>query len=252
MAMADESRAGRTKIVGSARNAVRILDWLSRQERPVRLTDVAGPLGINQSTCFNILLTLAEDGFVLVRDRTYALGPEAVHLAYRTLELIDDFSRVQMLLERFSREHQVNVLMWRIEGDDAVAVTTSSKPSSLARINVTPRRRMPMLNGSIGRVVAAFLPMDRDHLEVEFRRAGWRALSFEHFLQQAEEARRAGYAVECGDVAEGVHAVAAPVLGADGTLDRIVSIYALAADLPESRIHPMGKALADLAAAIAR
>lgn len=238
------------KIVGSARNATRILDWLSRQARPARLADVSGALAINPSTCLNILHTLAEDGFVLARDKTYALGPEAAAFAYRTLQTVDDFSRVQMLLERFSREHEVNVLIWRIEGDDAVAITTSSEPSSLLTVNVTPRRRMPMLNGSIGRIVAAFKPIEQEKLQAEFARAGWKALTFERFMEQAQEARTAGYAIECGDVVEGIHAVAAPIISADGGLDRIVSIYALAADLPRSRIHEMGQSIVELAHAI--
>jgi DNA-binding IclR family transcriptional regulator len=250
--MSENAGPKSAKIVGSARNATRILQWLSRQERPMRLADVAGPLAINPSTCLNILHTLAEDGFVVVRDKSYALGPEAVAFAYRTLEAVDDFSRVQMLLDRFAREHSVNVLIWRIEGDDAVAVTASSEPSALLAINVTPRRRMPMLNGSIGRVVAAFMPLARERLEAEFQRAGWRTLTLERFLEQAEEAQRNGYAIECGDVAEGVHAVAAPVLAADGQLDRIVSVYALAADLPLSSIHETGRALAQLADDIGR
>lgn len=238
------------KIVGSARNAMRVLDWLSRQERPVRLADVAGTLAINPSTCLNILHTLAEDGFVVVRDKSYALGPETVNLAYRALEKVDDFSRVQMLLERFSREHQVNVLTWRIDEGDAIAVNTASEPVIQTAINVTPRRRMPMLNGSIGRIVAAYKPMERDELRAEFARAGWKSLTFERFLEQAQDARVAGYAIECGDVVDGIHAVAAPVLSADGKLNRIVSIFGLAADLPQSRIHEMGRALVQLAKAI--
>ncbi len=248
--MANDAGPRSAKIVGSARNATRILQWLSRQVRPVRLADVAGSLGINPSTCFNILHTLVEDGFVLARNRTYVLGPEAVHFAYRTLETIDDFSRVQMLLERFSRDHRVNVLMWRIEGNDAVAITTSSEPSALLAINVTPRRLMPMLNGSIGRIVAAFKPMTREEQQAEFKRAGWKALSFDRFMEQANEARIAGYALECGDVVEGIHAIAVPVLASDGTLDRMISVYALATALPETRIHQTAEALAELANAI--
>lgn len=235
------------KIVGSARNAMRILDWLSRQERPARLADVAGSLAINPSTCLNILLTMAEDGFVTVRDKTYGLGPEAVAFAYRTLETVDHFSRVQMLVEQFSRDHRVNVLIWRIEGNDAVAISTSSEPSTLLAINITPRRRMPMLYGSIGRVVAAFRPMARDELEAEFARAGWKSLSLRQFLDQADEAKRTGYAIECGDVVEGVHAVAAPLLGPDRTLDRVISTYALVNDLPIPRMHHIGAALVELA-----
>jgi len=240
------------KIVGSARNATRILQWLSRQERPARLADVAGSLAINPSTCLNILHTLAEDGFVLARERTYSLGPEAVTFAYRTLESIDAFSRVQMLVDRFSREHDVNVLIWRIDEGDAIAVNTASEPATRMAINVTPRRRMPMLNGSIGRIVAAYRPMERDELQAEFARAGWKSLSLAQFLAQVEDARAAGYAIECGDVVDGIHAVAAPVLSADGELDRIVSIFGLAADLPQSRIHEMGRSLVELAKAIGR
>lgn len=218
----------------------------------MRLADVAGSLSINPSTCLNILHTLAEDGFVTARDRTYALGPEMVNLAYGALEAVDEFSQVQMLIDRFSRDHHVNVRMWRIDGNDAIAVTSSSEPSAPMAINVIPQRRMPMLNGSIGRIVAAFKPMARAELQTEFARVEWRALSFERFLEQAEHARMAGYAIECGDVVEGINAVAAPVFAADGSLDRIISIFALAVDLPRSRIDKTGEALAELAARIGR
>ena len=83
--MSENAGPKSAKIVGSARNATRILQWLSRQERPVRLAEVSGTLAINPSTCLNILHTLAEDGFVVVRDKSYALGPETVNLAYRAL-----------------------------------------------------------------------------------------------------------------------------------------------------------------------
>jgi DNA-binding IclR family transcriptional regulator len=48
---------------------------------------------------------------------------------------------------------------------------------------------MPMLNGSIGRIVAAYRPMERDESQAEFARAGWKSLSLAQFLAQVEDAR---------------------------------------------------------------
>jgi DNA-binding IclR family transcriptional regulator len=71
-------------------------------------------------------------------------------------------------------------------------------------------------------------------------------------MEQANEARSVGFALECGDVVEGIHAIAAPVLASDGTLDRVISVYALATALPEKRMRQTAQALANLANAISR
>jgi DNA-binding IclR family transcriptional regulator len=235
------------KIVGSSRNALRILDWLSRQERPVRLADVAGTLALNPSTCLNILHTLAEDGFVQVRDRTYALGPEAVAFAYRALETVDDFSRVQQLIERFSRQHGMSVVLWRIEENDVVAISSFADPSALLAVNVNPMRRMPMLTGSVGRLIAGFMPMTPEMLRTEFERANWPNLTYEKFMAQVADAKEAGFAMECGDYVDGIHALAAPIIDTNGGIYRAVSLYALANELPKERMPDVGNDLRKLA-----
>lgn len=235
------------KIVGSARNATRILQWLSRQERPARLADVAGSLAINPSTCLNILHTLAEDGFVLVREKTYALGSEAVAFAYRTLETVDDFSRVQQLIERFSRQYGISVVLWRIEENDVVAISTFADPSALLAVNVSPMRRMPMLTGSVGRLIAGWMPMTPEMLRLEFERANWPNLTFEIFMAQVADAKEAGFAMECGDYVDGIHALAAPIPDNNGGIYRAVSLYALANELPKEKMQDIGHDLCKLA-----
>lgn len=248
--MTQERRAQSAKAVGSARNATRILDYLSRQPAPVRLTDIVGALGINSSTCFNILHTLVEDGFVIVQNRAYSAGPELVHLAYRVLESVDDLSRVQMLIERFSQVHRVSVVLWHLDQDNVVAVRSQTDNSMLLSVNVSLMRKMPMLTGSVGRVIAGLLPLSAARLKAEFARAQWPSLTLEQFKAQAALASERGYAIETGDYSDGIHAIAAPVPGPQDGIFRIVSIYALANDLPLEAMSRVGEALVQLASEI--
>src|ERR1700756_1386642 len=77
--------------VGAVTNAARILGHLGAAPGPLRLTQISRPLGINTSTCLNILRTLVAEGLVRLDGptKTYRLGRRIVELARDALHRED-------------------------------------------------------------------------------------------------------------------------------------------------------------------
>lgn len=239
------------KVVGSALNALRIVRYLSQRKQPARLSDIAKELEINSSTCFNILRTLSAAGFVASADKTYTLGEETLRIAFRALGQWDDLGRINAALAEFAVAHNVTVILWRVEDGDLVSIAAANPPASMVTIRSEPGRRIPLLSGSMGRVIGSFAGLPEAKLREAFARIDWQDFDWERFQADVRATKARGFAMERSNFLRGMHALAAPVPRGDRKLERIVSVFALAHDLPEARMEDLGLELMQFARALA-
>lgn len=61
---AGESSRPPVKLVGAVVSALDIMRFLAQADEPLRLAQISRSLGLNNSTCFNILRTLELEGIV--------------------------------------------------------------------------------------------------------------------------------------------------------------------------------------------
>lgn len=239
--------------VGAVSSAVRILRYLATLGEPVRLVRVVSDLQLNKSTCLNILRTLVDEGLVTHQPaaKTYALGQGLVDMARGALMGLAERDLVQPLLDSFSIRHVLSVILWRRIGRELVVIAHSAEGTPV-HIKALIGTRVPLLTGSMGRVIAGCGKLDEDLLRAAFtERDGPESHSFDAYMAEANQVRDrrwSGDASTLGDIRNGL---AAPV-PADGEIEKVVSVVLIANQFAPEELPALGQALVGLGEDIAR
>lgn len=228
------------RTVGALVQALRILRHLSAQGTPEGVSAIARAAGVNGSTCFNILRTLAAEGLVVFDPvaKTYRLGLGVLELAIGLLGA-NPGDLIRPELERLALAHGALICLWHItDNDRLVLIERAFDPGSI-RVELPPGKRLPALAGGVGRVIAAL----RDYSEAELRRRfaelRWQsAPRFEEYRASIIEAGQRGYGLDIGQLYIGVDVVGAVVRDHEGRPRYGVSSITLHGHIPvESRVR---------------
>lgn len=214
-AISEAPPAGRGEVPAVAAS-IRILRHLAAARVPLGVTPLARALGLNTSTCFNILRTLAQGELVRFDPDTksYSLDFGLVDLARAAFAQGADQARMQPLMRQFALRHGVTVSFWRPAGADRMVLTQVAESDQVMRIRMGVGQRLPLLIGAMGRVAGAFGGMDEAEIRRRFDLLRWqRNFTLEEFLAQVAETRRRGWALDDGHYVQGVTTLSAPVPG---------------------------------------
>ena len=224
-----DAAAGGSAPVGAVANAARILGYLGAAEAPLRLTQISRPLGINTSTCLNILRTLVAEGFVRVdaAAKTYGLGRRIVELARDALNHGENLGAVRPAMEALAQRYGITVMLWgRLDPEHLILLATAvGEP--LRSIHAELGMRVPLLTGSMGRLFGAGL--DRKTLRRLFNVIAWqKPLDFETYLLEVEEATDRGWTLDAGYFNTAMWGLSAPASWHGAQIDRVISAVLLA------------------------
>ncbi|MBL6457343.1 IclR family transcriptional regulator [Belnapia sp. T6] len=217
---AADPRAARGEVPAVAA-AIRILRHLAASPAPQGVTPLARALGLHTSTCFNILRTLAQGQLVRfdTEAKTYALDLGLVDLARAAFARGAEAAHLQPLMRQLALRHGVTVALWRPDGPDRMVLSHVAESDQVMRIRMGVGQRLPVLIGAMGRIAAAFGEMGEAEMRRRFAALRWqRPFPFETFMEQVEEARARGWALDDGYYMQGVTTISAPVRGGDGLL----------------------------------
>lgn len=236
-------------------NAMQILRQLARSGEPARAVDLARLLGINHSTCFNILRTLvAED--VLSFDplsKTYAAS---IGLANLVGQFVTQGQRLEVakpLMHELARQFAVTITLWRPIGTDRIVLVSSEVSPTDLRIDMAEGQRLPYLMGASGRLFAGQSGMSETDIRAAFEAIRWsEPLSFEHYWREVQDAGKRGYAIDDGNFARGIMVLAAPVYDGNGALAFTVSAVMFRNQFDKAGIAQVGKALNALGKELSR
>lgn len=207
------------KLVGAVASATKVLRHLSTAPSPVGVTQLARELHLNPSTCFNILKTLVHDDLVRFdpRSKTYAISLGVIELAKGALTQSAELRVIQPMMTTLAKTHDVTVTLWRRVSDDRMMLVAGAESDAAIRIHMTIGTRAPLLLGAMGRVMAASLNIPKDELKQRFDKLRWnRPIDFDLFLDQVEETKRNGWAIDDGYYHRGTMTVCAPVITGNG------------------------------------
>jgi len=236
-------------IVKPVVNAVRILRYLTQKGAPERAADIARHLGINPSTCFNILRTLVAEDVVDFNalSKTYSAG---LGLARLVEQLVTQGQRLQLALSpmrELATRFGVTVTLWRRMGSDRIVLMHSESSPTHVHIDMPAGQRLPLLMGASGRLFVGRMGLSDDELRLAFEPIRWaRNLSFETYQREVNRARRRGWAVDDGYFSAGVLAVAAPVCDPSDHITFTVSAVMIRGQRSEAEVEAIGEALRDL------
>lgn len=210
------------KLVGAVVNAAKILRFLQATQGPATVTQITRGVKINPSTCFNILRTLIQEDFVQfdTTAKTYQLSLGLVALARGALEHSPELHLLKPKIDELARTHRIMVAIWRKISDDRIMLVAAAESDAPVRIHARAGTRSPLLLGASGRVFAAYSGLSKSALKERFQKLRLsRPLEFETYLQQMEEVRRLGWAIDDGYAYAGTVTIAAPVLEPGGGLN---------------------------------
>lgn len=241
------------KPVGAVISAVRVLRYLAKLNGSVRGSKVARDLGLNTSTCFNILQTLATENLVRFDpdSKRYRLGYGVLDLASSNAIMGGAMTEVREMMQQVSDRYDVTMSLWRRISDTRMLLTVVTTTARQTRVHMTPGQRLPLLVGSAGRVMAGWLNLGEADLKRRFEEVRWiRPVSFESYRQEVREARERGWALDTGDFVAGLHSLSAPVVDERGQPLLVCTATVFSGLYTPERGETLGAALVALAAVL--
>jgi len=247
-----EARSG-GRSVRAVVQAMRILRNLAGQGPPAGVTAIARATGMNPSTCFNILRTLAAEGLVVfdAQAKTYRLGLGVMELATGLMGA-SPIDLIRPDLERLALNRPAVLCIWIVTNTDRIVLADRIwDPGNPVRTEIAPNLRLPSFAGAVGRCVAASRRVSEDELRHRFAGIRWQnPPEFSEYLADIRAAERLGYAFDRGQAFIGLDSAAAVVTDQNGQPRYGLSAVVIHGQVSYADLDAMGAELGDSAARI--
>ncbi len=237
----DQPTAG--KFVGAVENAVTVLRYLAHASGPAGVAPIARETGLNVSTTFNILRTLAKERLVTFETttKTYSIALGMLEFSAPLLGT-DQVNLIHPELERLSTEHSSLIGLWKITPNDRIVLVDRIVGANVVRVDMSIGSRLPAFVGAVGRCIAATRKLSAKQLEAHFRRLRWQTPArFEDYAADVAVAEKRGYAFDYGQLFKGVDIVAAVIRDHTGEARFGISGIVIAGQLPRPALTALGQ-----------
>ncbi|HEY0186433.1 MAG TPA: IclR family transcriptional regulator [Cellulomonas sp.] len=198
-----------------------VLTYVAGSPEGIRLSDVARGCGIPKATCFRILNTLEEDGWLVSdpssRKFRIALKPTLMFQQYATPRSAAAF--VRTTLERIAETTGETAGIDQLVGTSVFVLAEAHGPHLITHGRRQVPRILPAWRTSTGKTLMAFgadaLP-GRDLVESSLAEDPSPVVAtYEDFLREIERARDHGFATAYDELEPGSAAVSVPVRTGD-------------------------------------
>jgi len=193
-------------------SAVELLEILTEDHTAPTLPYLAETMGLSRNKVFRLLATLEERGLVEKEDTTgcYRLGLPAAELAQKVLKSVSLIQIAHPIMESLARKHDEAVYMTVLSGDDVIFL---DMVDSVQQIKAAPLvgERFPFFTNAAGKAIRAL--ESRDILERFFRKRARRETvpDQERLVEELNQIRSRGVAVDANGLGEGIITVAVAV-----------------------------------------
>lgn len=199
-------------MANSVTRALRILELLSKAEKPLLLTTISTALGIPKSTAHSILKDLASERFIELHEpASYTAGLKLFEVGSSYLRMAGVVGVVTPELARLTRTLNVTSHYAVLDHRDAVYLCKEDPPGLGIQLASSLGARLPAHLTAVGKTCLSWLPEDQlaEHLAKGSDSTGGLGV-------EMAEIRRNGYATDDGATALGIQCVAAPVFDLNG------------------------------------
>lgn len=238
-------------MIQSVERAFAILEQFSQNERELGVTVIANRVGLHKSTCFGLLYTLQELGYIQQNPETgrYGLGLKIFELGQTYLAGQDLRQLANPYLRRLVEQTQETVHLVVLEGRTAVyidkvegshAITISSRIGQRAKMHCT----------GVGKALMAHMP-EADLSEVltgDLERCTEHTITDKAALHEHLKAvRESGYAIDDEEIEVGLRCVAAPIFNSHNQVIGAVSMSGPSGRIPRERFETLSRMVRDTA-----
>jgi IclR family acetate operon transcriptional repressor len=190
-------------------------------------SDLARQLAMPRTTAFRLLRTLVGEGLMEEQDGGYRLGVGMLRLALRTLEGIDVRGKSVPVLRELSQQSGETAHVAVLADDKALLVEVCDSPNPL-RVASRAGSLVDLHCSSVGKIFLAWgTPEWRDSIldEIKLPQPN-RGLqkSRTEFVQELEQIRTLGYALDDEEYLDGVRCLAVPVYDVAGRVVAAIGI----------------------------
>lgn len=231
--------------------AVRVLDQVAADGR-LGISELARRAGFGKSTVHGLVAALTEEGMLAVDGRGYRLGPHLLELAARAWDH-SLLGAAQSALNAFGSESGETAFFGRLESNRVTILAKRDSPRPLS-LSSPIGTSMPVLAGALGPAYLATLSSDeaRRYLDGHAlpRHTERSIVEVDAYLEAAEEARQAGYALDRGQYLPGVVAAATAFTAFGATY--VVWAVGIERENDGPALEALGNAVERAAAAIHR
>lgn len=230
--------------------AILILEYLAHEKPEATMSEIATALGLNKSTCFNILKSLVQSSMVVRDPRMpiYRLGPKLVELGSASRRNYSYREHVRRELQPLVEKYELACLIGQLLPNDAgIVLTDRITPSGKTVISAPVGQVHPLSVPAMGRAVLATRPFEAVTGLREILPAGAGDDEFDQLRSQLEKFRRQGFATSLEEYLEGVNAVATTVSGPDGEIALILCLMGPAEEFERDTVEEAGHELRSVA-----
>lgn len=232
--------------------AVRVIEFLVAEwPQPVPVGRFVSDLGINRSTCYNVLATLQESNWVLnLGDRAgWTLGSRLLTLTGASEKFLGPILGDE--LENLGRALGIVVYAAKEDADGGYTVVARSDPNTGIRLTVGVGDRFPYSSPALMGAFWAFRRRDAFADLVSERPLEMfteHTLHVDDALRELDAIADRGYSRVIRQFTGETAAVGAPVVDARGRVTLVICGVALTTDLNETNIDRVGELIRDAAA----
>jgi DNA-binding IclR family transcriptional regulator len=215
---ADNNQAKKPYKVPAVEQAIRVMLCLADNgSNPKSLTDICQEVGIHRSKAFSILNTLNEYGFVKKNPnrKGYVLGPGLLTIAGKLLDTLNLPRIAEPVLLDLAKKAGATVALGIISDDKTYVVAEYLGAPGIG-VSSPIGYVTPITYGAHGKVIAASLPEDELEEMLKDKNLYFYGspdkFNEERLREELATCRQTGFALELGDIQQGMNAVAAPIL----------------------------------------
>ncbi len=204
---------------------------------PSGLMEIAEALSLNKSTVHRAVSSLQYMGYVRQDQESgkYETTFKIVDMANHVMEKMDIVQTVRPYLRKLSDACGETVHFVRMEEADVVYIDKVESFNNNVRMVSHVGSRIPFYRSAVGKALAAKMPQEEvrrlwDSCSIE-RMTPYTITNFEEFLENLEEIRHKGYALDNEENETGVRCIAAALDFREGEYG-----YAFSISVPISRM----------------
>lgn len=244
----------RSYSVPAAAKTARIVQLLANEPAGQRMTDIAAILSLNISTCHNILRTLRDEGLLYynMHSKLYCLSFSILMALGRNLRQGAAMYPLIRIANDLSNAAKMTLIVGDASDQRGIKIVYGSEPDGILSIGSTSFDRVPLLAGSLGRVVAAWGGLPEETLRHSFALSQHEnCRDFESFMADVEAARATGVAIDNGTWQRGIWGIAAPIPTRIGKVEHILCLSCAVSSLRHEQIPELSRMLLRAARQIA-
>lgn len=206
------------QFVQSLARGITVIKTFDAENSAMPLTEIASRADLSRATTRRFLLTLEELGYVNFNGKLFSLTPKILELGYSYLSGIGLPELAQPHLEKFSAETTESASLSVLNGKSVVYVARVMVKKIMA-VNISIGTSFPAYATSMGRALLAFQPqstidqvLDDSDLEKYTVKT---LVDRDEINEELKRVRNQGWAVNDGELEDGLISVAVPIFGKD-------------------------------------